>query len=78
MERATWLKTLAFLMVVCIFPRSVDHWDFKGTINMPLMKLEVITSAGRLVSGVDTVPRRGKHRNEIPRVQMPAHCTGVG
>ena len=48
-------------MVVCIFPRRIDHWDFKGIINIPLMKLEAITSAGRLVSGVDTVPRRGKH-----------------
>lgn len=61
MERVMCLKTLAFLMVVCIFPRRVDHWDFKGIINIPLMKLEAITSAGRLVSGVDTAPRRGKH-----------------
>lgn len=61
MERAMCLKTLAFLMVLCIFPRRVDHWDFKGIINIPLMKLEAITSAGRLVSGVDTVPRRGRH-----------------
>lgn len=48
----------------CIyFPRRVDHWHFKGIINIALMKLEAIISAARLVSGVDTVPHggRGKH-----------------
>lgn len=41
------------------FPRRVDHWHFKGIMNTPLMKLETIISAARLVSGVDTVPRGG-------------------
>lgn len=47
-------------MVVCIFPRRIDHWHFKGIINIPLMKLEAISSAARLLSGVDTVPRGGE------------------
>lgn len=46
--------------------RDIDIWQYKlcpqlrSIINIPLMKLEAISSAARLLSGVDTVPRGGE------------------
>jgi hypothetical protein len=58
-ERPT-AKKCDFLNGCVSFPRRVDHWHFKGIINIPLMKLEAIISGARLVSRLDTVPRGGK------------------
>lgn len=66
MEKATAEKC-GFLSDCVYFPRSVNHWHFKGIINIPLMKLESIISAARLVSGVDVLPRGG----ESTKIKLP-------
>lgn len=65
-ERAMAEKC-GFLNVCISFPRRADHWHFKGIKNIPLMKLEAIISAARLVSEADTLPRGG----DSTKIKLP-------
>lgn len=66
MQRAMAEKC-GFLNGCIYFPRRADHWHFKGLKNIPLMKLEAIISAARLVSEVDTLLRGG----ESTKIKLP-------